>query len=109
VAQTRLVLMNVRHSDRILDEMVSLVRPGGVEDVDWISRVCAPAHPAWERLVSAVVELWRRKGMDVYLEHGLLTESEFAAELDARRAHLDRPDTVVVHATLFQAWGTVPA
>jgi SAM-dependent methyltransferase len=158
LAHTRLVLMNVPHSDRILDEMISLVRPGGVvavEDVDWITRTCVPAHPSWDRLVSAIAELWRRKGMDVHLGrklpimlgqrglldvgvnasvkvfhhgepyhtlmvgraeqcrealvgHGLLTEEEFAADHAALCEHLDRPDTIVVHATMFQAWGTVP-
>lgn len=69
-AHTRMVLMNVPHPDRVLGEMIDLVRPGGVvavQDVDWISRVCVPENPAWNRLVAAIAELWRRNGMDVYL------------------------------------------
>jgi SAM-dependent methyltransferase len=68
VAHTRLVLMNVPHADQVLREMVTLVRPGGyvaVQDVDWLTRVCEPPHPAWDRLVAVIAELWRCNGMDV--------------------------------------------
>ncbi|MFD3723163.1 methyltransferase domain-containing protein [Streptomyces sp. NPDC058674] len=67
---TRLVLMNVPHSGAVLAAMVALARPGGtvaVQDVDWVTRVCDPPHPAWTDLVDLVAELWRRSGMDVHL------------------------------------------
>ncbi|MFF0156154.1 methyltransferase domain-containing protein [Streptomyces sp. NPDC005263] len=67
---TRLVLMNVPHSDAVLREMVALTRPGGtlvVQDVDWVTRLCDPPHPAWDRLVEVIAELWRLNGMDVRL------------------------------------------
>ncbi|HET6858676.1 MAG TPA: methyltransferase domain-containing protein [Streptomyces sp.] len=67
---TRLVLMNVPHSAAVLAAMVGLARPGGtvaVQDVDWVSRVCDPPHPAWTRLVELITELWRLNGMDVHL------------------------------------------
>jgi len=65
---TRLVLMNVPDAAGVLAEMVSLARPGGtvaVQDVDWLTRVCEPPHPAWDRLRTAIAELWRRNGMSV--------------------------------------------
>ncbi|WP_405587766.1 methyltransferase domain-containing protein [Streptomyces sp. NBC_01190] len=68
VVHTRMVLMNVPDSGSVLAEMAALVRPGGallLQDVDWMTRVCAPAHPAWDRVVALVEELWRRNGMDV--------------------------------------------
>lgn len=67
---TRLVLMNVPHSDAVLNEMITLTRPGGivaVQDVDWVTRLCDPPHPAWHQLVEALSELWRLNGMDVRL------------------------------------------
>ncbi|MEU2561478.1 methyltransferase domain-containing protein [Streptomyces longispororuber] len=159
LVHTRLVLMNVPHTDQVLDEMVALARPGAtvaVQDVDWLTRVCEPPHPSWDRLVTAIAELWRRNGMDVTLgrrlpgmlrrrglrdvrvrasthvfqhtdpyqtllidrarlcrpalvEHGLLTDAELDEHLQALSRHLADPGTLVVHATLFQAWGTRPA
>ncbi|MGW8066385.1 methyltransferase domain-containing protein [Streptomyces ziwulingensis] len=158
LVHTRLVLMNVPHTDRVLDEMVALTRPGGtvaVQDVDWLTRICEPPHPSWDRLVTAIAELWRRNGMDVMLgrrlpgmlrrrglrdvqvrasthvfqhtdpyqtllvdraelcraaltEHGLITDAELDDHIAALSRHLDDPGTLVVHATLFQAWGTRP-
>ncbi|MGW6982604.1 methyltransferase domain-containing protein [Streptomyces sp. NPDC054932] len=155
---TRLVLMNVPHSAEVLSAMVALARPGGtvaVQDVDWVTRVCDPPHPAWTRLVDAIAELWRLNGMDVHLgrrlprllreaglgdvgvdagirvfqhdhpyqtllvdraelcrdalvEHGLVGHAELDDLTGELRAHLAAPDTLVMHATLFQAWGTVP-
>ncbi|MEU6392415.1 methyltransferase domain-containing protein [Streptomyces sp. NPDC046939] len=158
LVHTRLVLMNVPHTDLVLDEMLALTRPGGtvaVQDVDWLTRVCEPPHPSWDRLVTALAELWARNGMDVMLgrrlpgmlrrrglrdvrvrasthvfqhtdpyqtllvdraelcrpaltEHGLITDAELDDHIAALSRHLADPETLVVHATLFQAWGTRP-
>ncbi|MEZ0076056.1 methyltransferase domain-containing protein [Planotetraspora sp. GP83] len=158
LAHTRLVLMNVPHADAVLGEMVSLVRPGGVvavQDVDWVSRICEPPHPAWDRIVGVIAELWRLNGMDVHIgrrlphmlrragvtgvgahaaarvfthgepyqrlmvtraeqcrdalvERGLITGAELDECVRELSAHLDDPGTIVLHATLFQAWGRVP-
>ncbi len=158
LAHTRLVLMNVPDADAVLDEMVALVRPGGtvaVQDVDWVSRICEPPHPAWDRIKSLVDQLWRTNGMDVrlgrrlpgmlrrrgltdlgvdavarvfqegdayrllladraelcrpaLLEHGLIAAAELDDLIGELREHLSRPDTIVLHATLFQAWGRKP-
>ncbi|WP_158071196.1 methyltransferase domain-containing protein [Streptomyces sp. CB00455] len=155
---TRLVLMNVPHSTDVLSAMVALARPGGtvaVQDVDWVSRVCDPPHPAWTGLVDLIAELWRLSGMDVHLgrrlprllrgagltdigvdagirvfqhdhpyqtllvdraelcrdalvERGLTGHAELDRLTGELRDHLARPDTVVVHPILFQAWGRVP-
>jgi ubiquinone/menaquinone biosynthesis C-methylase UbiE len=158
LAHTRLVLMNVPDAGAVVDEMVRVVRPGGfvaLQDVDWVSRICEPAHPAWDRLVEVLAELWRRRGTDVYLgrrlasmlrhrgcvevgvhavakvfqhgdpyqmlvveraeicrrplvEAGLIGPDELGDRIEALRAHLSRPDTLVLHATMFQAWGRKP-
>jgi hypothetical protein len=41
------------------------------------------------------------------LAHGLIGASELDRAIAELREHLNRPDTVVLHATLFQAWGRV--
>ena len=53
-AHMRLVLVNVPEPERIVREMVSLVRPGGWVasfEADFMGLVCDPALPAWDRLL----------------------------------------------------------
>ena len=57
----RLVLNNVPRPGEVVAEMVRLTRPGGhvaVQDVDWLSWTCAPAHPAWDRLTAVAAAAW---------------------------------------------------
>lgn len=57
----RLVLANLPRPERIVAEMVRLARPGGVvalQDIDGLSWICEPPHPAWERVMEAVVAAW---------------------------------------------------
>jgi SAM-dependent methyltransferase len=57
----RLVLNNVAHPSDIVAEMSRLTRPGGyvaVQDMDWISWTCQPAHTAWDRLHTATAASW---------------------------------------------------
>jgi SAM-dependent methyltransferase len=68
LAHTRLLLLHLPHPEEVVAEMVALVRPGGtviLEDLDWVSWVCQPPHPAWDRLREALQEFSRRRGMDV--------------------------------------------
>ena len=70
LAHARLVLVNVPEPTRVLAEMAALVRPGGavaVEEVDWISWTCEPAHPAWTTLLEANRAVWAGRGLDVYI------------------------------------------
>lgn len=64
----RLVLINVADCDGVVSEMAALARPGGVvavQDLDWVSWVCEPPHPAWDRLVSATAAVRQAHGLDV--------------------------------------------
>lgn len=57
----RLLLVNVPQPRAVVAEMVRLTRPGGcvaVQDVDWVSWVCEPAHPDWPRLAGALAGVW---------------------------------------------------
>jgi len=82
-AHARLVLINVPNPEAVIDEMTALVRPGGVvavQDVDWISWICEPSHPAWDRLVSILKAVRRARGLDVFIGRrvpGMLRRSGF--------------------------------
>lgn len=68
LAHARLVLVNVPDPEEVVTEMVRIVRPGGwvaLQEVDWISWICDPIHPAWTRLLEINSDIWRRRGMDV--------------------------------------------
>ena len=68
LAHARLLLVNVPDPQEVVSEMVTIVRPGGwvaLEEVDWISWVCDPMHPALARLLEINAAIWRARGMDV--------------------------------------------
>jgi SAM-dependent methyltransferase len=70
LAHARLLLINVRHPDRILSEMVAVVRPGGlviVQEVDWCSWTCEPFHPAWGRLLRVNQTVHEENGEDPFI------------------------------------------
>jgi SAM-dependent methyltransferase len=55
-AHMRLVLVNVPNPEKIVREMVALVRPGGwiaSFEADFMGLVCDPPLPAWDRLLAA--------------------------------------------------------
>ncbi len=69
-AHARLLLVNVPDPERVVAELSALVRPGGVvalQEVDWISWICQPPHPAWDRLRDALREFRSRRGLDVHM------------------------------------------
>src|SRR5262249_61824089 len=70
LAHARLLLVNVPEPMGVINEMTRIVRPGGwvaLEEVDWLSWVCEPMHPAWKRLLEINAEIWGKRGMDVYV------------------------------------------
>jgi len=69
LAHTRLVLVNVFGPGRVLAEMLTLVRPGGVvaaQEVDLSGFSCFPAHPSYDRLLTAVATVWQ-DGRDPFI------------------------------------------
>jgi len=67
-AHMRLVLVNVPEPERIVHEMVSLVRPGGWVasfEADLLSLVCDPPSPAWSRLLDAYKAYSAAQGIDL--------------------------------------------
>jgi ubiquinone/menaquinone biosynthesis C-methylase UbiE len=70
LAHSRLLLVNVPDPMGVVAEMARITRPGGwvaLEEVDWVSWVCEPMHPAWNRLLSINAEIWGKRGMDVFV------------------------------------------
>lgn len=70
LATARLVLVNIPEPEKIVAEMASLVRSGGVvalHEADWSAHVCDPPLPAWDRLKVALVTYSEQKGIDLYI------------------------------------------
>ncbi len=70
LATARLVLVNVPEPEKIVAEMVALVRPGGVvalHEADWVAHVCDPPLPAWDRLKRALEAYSEANGIDLFV------------------------------------------
>jgi ubiquinone/menaquinone biosynthesis C-methylase UbiE len=70
VVHERLVMINVSARERFLDEMLSLLKPGGtiaLEDVDNVSWLCQPAHPSWDALINAFHTVFHTGGGDGFV------------------------------------------
>ena len=71
----RLVLVNVPEPEQILAEMVALTRPGGVVatwEVDDVSWLCYPPHPAWTRIMEAMQAVSHQDGQDLFIGRRLI-------------------------------------
>lgn len=69
-AHMRLVLVNVPSPDRIMHEMVSLVRPGGwiaCFEADYVAHLCDPPIAAWSRLLDAYTTYSASRGIDLFI------------------------------------------
>jgi ubiquinone/menaquinone biosynthesis C-methylase UbiE len=69
-ASMRLVLVNVPEPERIVREMVRLVRPGGwiaSFEADYVTHDCVPPLPAWRRLFDAYDAHARHHGIDLFV------------------------------------------
>lgn len=69
-AHVRFLLVNVPGPEQVVTELAALARPGGVvalQEVDWISWICQPPRPAWDRLRDALRDFRARRGLDVHL------------------------------------------
>jgi hypothetical protein len=66
----RLVMINVPKREALLQEMISLLRPGGtivLQDVDDISYTCVPLHPSWTVLLDAFHAVVHANGGNAYI------------------------------------------
>ena len=66
----RLLAINGPSRERLVAEMMSLLRPGGMivlEDVDNVSWLCHPPHPAWDALLRAFHAVFQKAGGDPFV------------------------------------------
>src|SRR5262249_23948189 len=69
-AHMRLVLVNVPEPERIVREMVSLVRPGGWGgrfEAEYMRPWGYPRPPAWTRLLDAYIAYSAAQGIDLFI------------------------------------------
>jgi SAM-dependent methyltransferase len=66
----RLLLVNVPQPEQVVEEMVSLLRPGGVlasHEADYLPHRCDPPSAAWDRLFEIFQAYTRAKGVDLFV------------------------------------------
>jgi SAM-dependent methyltransferase len=81
----RLLLINVPDPESVLAEMVRLTRPGGFvagQEVDTVSWLCEPPHPAWDRLLGAWKIIGSDLGKDLFIGRRLPTLLKGAGLVD---------------------------
>lgn len=83
----RLVLVNVPQPEQIVAEMVALVRPGGavaLHEADWMSHVCDPPLPAWNRLVDLLIAYSNMNGVDLFIGRKMPRRLQEAGLIEVR-------------------------
>ena len=83
----RLILVNVPDPERVVAEMVRLVKPGGwiaCEEADGGAMICQPPHPAYTRLTDTFKTLYRHDGADILIGRRLPQLLDAAGVLDSR-------------------------
>jgi len=97
LVHTRFALGVIPNGVRMLDHIVSLVRPGGVvflEEADIGPLLCVPGHPAWDLAVDARTRVFDKVGAEValgrklfgLLQKGGLSELQVQPRVHALRA-----------------------
>jgi len=70
LAFARLVLVNIPEPERVVDEMMALVRPGGVvalHEADWSAHLLYPPLPAGPRLFQLLEAYSQLNGIDLFV------------------------------------------
>jgi SAM-dependent methyltransferase len=70
VVHERLLMINVANREALLQEMISLLRPGGtivLQDLDDISYTCVPLDPSWTALLDAFHATLHSNGLNAYI------------------------------------------
>lgn len=67
---SRLILVNIPNPENIIDESVSLTKPGGwvaFHEADYHSHLCYPPHPAWDHLMNLFIEYSTMLNIDPFI------------------------------------------
>ena len=70
VVHCRTVLNAIAAPQAVVEEMVRLTKPGGwvaAHEPDWLTLLCEPSHPSWDRLHALVMGIWKDDGADAFL------------------------------------------
>ena len=70
----RFIASTAGEPERLLREAKRLVRPGGVialQEPDVATFACHPPHPAWDRLMAVMLDVFAAVGADIYLARRL--------------------------------------
>jgi len=81
----RLILINIPDPERVVAEMVRLVKPGGwiaCEEADGGAMLCQPPHPAYTCLTDTFKMLYRHDGADILIGRRLPQLLDAAGVLD---------------------------
>ncbi len=93
----RLAIIQQPDPERMLREMVALARPGGIvaaQEIDQVSWLCEPPHPAWDALLAALRAVLTEGGVDYFLGRklpGLLREAGLVDVQVEMQIKADRP------------------
>ena len=69
-AHIRLVLVNIPRPEDMVRELVGLVRPGGWVasfEADYLTVLCDPPHPVWNRLMDALCAYAKTQSIDLHV------------------------------------------
>jgi ubiquinone/menaquinone biosynthesis C-methylase UbiE len=70
----RFIASTAGEPEKLLREAIRLARPGGVvalQEPDVATFACHPPHPAWDRLMAAMLEVFKAAGADIFLARRL--------------------------------------
>jgi ubiquinone/menaquinone biosynthesis C-methylase UbiE len=81
----RFVASTAGNPEALLREAIRLARPGGtvaLQEPDVATFRCDPAHPAWDRLMEAMLDVFASVGSDIYLARRLQSLARAAGLAD---------------------------
>ena len=83
----RFIASTAGEPEKLLREATRLARPGGVvalQEPDVATFSCYPPHPAWDRLMAAMLDVFAAAGGDIYLARRLYLLARQAGLLDVQ-------------------------
>jgi SAM-dependent methyltransferase len=111
LVHARLLLVDIPAPQRLVTEMVRLVKPGGwvlAEEVDAAARICCPPHEPWDRLNKILDAAYLSDGADLCIGRKLTSLLREAGVTDIATEVGADPDTLTMSCLYLLAWGRKP-